>query len=301
MAVDITIVIPSRNRARRLPSAINSALGQVDIDAEVIVVDDGSIDDVSRDLAYYRPHGVRVITHPHNLGVSAARNSGLFAASASFTAFLDDDDTWAPVKLRSQLARFAVMPKAAWSFTAARSVSPGRQLISVDVPPMCESLESQLLVGNVIPGGGSSVVVKTEAARELGGFDENLSALADWDLWIRLAASFPAAIVDEPLTDYLLNPDGMIVRDERILDEFDRLVTKHADRRTELGIEADRERFLEYLLFRRRLSGWRWGSLRAEASLMQQRPTLRRAVGMARTMIKPSHSACRPSPLGVTR
>ena len=68
----------------------------------------------------------------------------------------------------------------------------------------------QLLAAyNAIPAGASNVVVTTDLAREVGGFDPSFGHLADWDLWVRLAAAAPGAACDEPLVGYRLHSQSM--------------------------------------------------------------------------------------------
>lgn len=88
MRQDVSVIIPTYNASAYLPDAIDSALNQTVAPLEVIVVDDGSTDATS-DVG--RAHAAIVVRHATNLGLAAARNSGLAAAKAPVVAFLDDD------------------------------------------------------------------------------------------------------------------------------------------------------------------------------------------------------------------
>lgn len=98
-APQISVVIPVRNGERYLGEAIESALGQRDVDAEVIVVDDGSTDG-SAAIARSFPE-VELITQPHR-GVGAARNLGWDNARSPLIGYLDADDLWDSHKLSVQ-------------------------------------------------------------------------------------------------------------------------------------------------------------------------------------------------------
>lgn len=104
----VSIVIPVYNRADLIGRAITSCLRQTKCSFEIIVVDDGSSDDLASTLALYADDArLRLIRHERNQGVSAARNSGVSAARGAFTAFLDSDDIWRPTKLEKQIAYVA--------------------------------------------------------------------------------------------------------------------------------------------------------------------------------------------------
>ena len=102
MNVHISIIIPTYNRAQYVVRAVRSALEQTYQNVEVIVVDDGSIDDTQLSLATLSDPRLRIIKQD-NGGVSAARNTGIAAALGEWVAFLDDDDSWMPNKLECQL------------------------------------------------------------------------------------------------------------------------------------------------------------------------------------------------------
>jgi len=99
----ISVIIPTHNRADLLPRAIKSVLDQTFTDFEVIIVDDASIDDTEAVVKQMGDNRVRYIRHTHNLGGSAARNTGIREARGEYIAFLDDDDEYLPEKLKMML------------------------------------------------------------------------------------------------------------------------------------------------------------------------------------------------------
>lgn len=100
----ISVVMPSRNRAALVPVAVESALNQTHLPAEVIVVVDGP-DPASLDaLAAIRSDRLKVIALEQSVGAAEARMIGVRAAATPWIAFLDDDDTWEPEKLERQAA-----------------------------------------------------------------------------------------------------------------------------------------------------------------------------------------------------
>jgi glycosyltransferase involved in cell wall biosynthesis len=87
---DISLVLPTYNRAPALRANLGSLLGVRDI-AEVIVVDDGSTDDTPGVCGEFEDRRLRVIRHPVNQGVAAARNTGVAAAKGTWVLFGEDD------------------------------------------------------------------------------------------------------------------------------------------------------------------------------------------------------------------
>lgn len=101
----VSVVIPVFNRASMIAAAVESCLAQTYRPIEVVLVDDCSSDDLDTAIHPFvdRPE-VRLVQHETNLGVSAARNSGVAAAKGTYVAFLDSDDAWLPTKLERQVA-----------------------------------------------------------------------------------------------------------------------------------------------------------------------------------------------------
>src|SRR5712664_3388839 len=99
--VPVSVIIPTYNCARFVVEAIESVLAQTVVPTEIVVVDDGSVDDTQERLRSY--HGRIRYFRQGNGGVSAARYRGMREAQQEFIAFLDADDVWHPRKLELQL------------------------------------------------------------------------------------------------------------------------------------------------------------------------------------------------------
>lgn len=103
----ISVVVTSFNRAPKLHRMINSALNQVDIPAEIIVINDGSTADYSQVQQWAISHAQVVWVDIENAGVSAARNCGVKYSKSPFIAFCDDDDYFLPNHLSTLRQRIA--------------------------------------------------------------------------------------------------------------------------------------------------------------------------------------------------
>lgn len=112
----LTVIIPTFNRSSFVREAIDSVLGQRDVESvELIVVNDGSTDDTESVLSSYGDR-ITVISQP-NRGLNAARNVGLAAASGEFVSFLDDDDVMLPFKCSLQIQVLKDFPQIGFVFS----------------------------------------------------------------------------------------------------------------------------------------------------------------------------------------
>ena len=245
---EVTVVIPTKDRWELLHrAALRAALLQEDVALEVIVVDDGSSDAMPRELLQEGETRVRVVRHDAPRGVATARNTGIGEARGAGVAFLDDDDRWSPRKLREQLDA-ASAEDADFAYSAATWVDGGGRVIRAHAPVPPETLAVELLRWNVLWGGASNVLARTALLRSLGGFDERLFQLADWDLWIRLALAAHGATCGALHVALLVHEESMLVVDRRdVFTEFELLAEKHRAANHAAGVELDRAGFARWV------------------------------------------------------
>lgn len=260
---EVTVVIPTRNRWRLLSTAaLPSALEQIDVDHEVIVVDDGSTDETPERLASISSPRVGVVRHEHSRGVAQARNAGIHAACGRWVSFLDDDDVWAPTKLRDQIDA-ARKENALFAYSSGGGLDADRRFLFAVAAPDPDTIARSLLRWNVIWCGCSNVIARTDTVRRLGGFDENLAQLADWDLWIRLALAGPAAADLAVNVGYVMHDESMLLTDRRdVFPEMDYLLEKHRVASETYGITFDRALFARWVARGHRKAGRRLQSAR---------------------------------------
>jgi glycosyltransferase involved in cell wall biosynthesis len=198
----ISVVIPSHGAAAWIRRAVDSALAQTYAAHEIIVVDDGSTDDTAAIVASYGDR-VRLILQVH-AGVSAARNRGVAAATGEWLAFLDADDAFRPRKLALQKAAVDADARLRLVYGAARVVSGGRELRTIEAFPSTKLWPALRYRSPILP---STVLLRRDSFLAVGGFDASLRVAEDWDLWLKLLhACSPAAFhgIDEVLSDYTL-------------------------------------------------------------------------------------------------
>jgi glycosyltransferase involved in cell wall biosynthesis len=192
----ISVIIPTYNRGWIVQEAIDSVLNQDFTDYELIVVDDGSEDDTAAILASYG-QSISVL-HQLNKGVSAARNHGIAAASGQLIAFLDSDDLWLPRKLSTQVKFFKDHPDAVINQTQERWIRKGVRVNPKQRHHKFSGMifEHSLALCLVSP---SAVMLKKNLFDDVGGFDEQLPACEDYDLWLRISCRYPVHLINKPL------------------------------------------------------------------------------------------------------
>jgi glycosyltransferase involved in cell wall biosynthesis len=226
-SAEVTVIVPTHNRRDLLRRTLDSILRQRGVSLEVVVVDDGGYDGTSDAIRDLGMPEVRVVRHPQSRGVSAARNTGLADARTSWVAFVDDDDLWAPDKLSEQLASIKAVEGARWACVGAVHVNESLDVIAQSPTPESGFVDTVMPYRNVIPGGGSGVLVETDLARAVGGFDEDISILADWDFYLRLSLQSAVAAVNRPLMAYFVHADSMFHDPENIMVELKYLDRKY--------------------------------------------------------------------------
>ena len=199
--MDVSVVIPTRNRSSLLSRTLASVLRQQHVAIEVIVVDEASTDGTAALLRALNDERVRVIRHEKPLGVSSARNRGAAAARGAWLAFVDDDDLWAPDKLAAQLDA-AQSTGHVWAYVGSVNITEQGHIVSGGPPPSADEVVAALPTYNAIPGGGSNVVMRRTTWQQAGPFDIRLRNTEDWEMWIRLAKHGPPACVSRPLLAY---------------------------------------------------------------------------------------------------
>ena len=203
---NISVVIPTFNRAHILDSVVSSVVNQSIMPAEIIIVDDGSTDStqevVQNLIAKNDKLNIRYVSQ-ENQGGNVARNRGISEANGEYIAFLDSDDTWDREKLEKQLAVFQ-------NNTNVGAVYCGLRHIDLDIGTLIHEpkraypsgdLGAALLIRDVT-APTSCYMVKWRVFEEVGGFDVFLKARQDWEMWIRIAQKFEIGVVPEALVNY---------------------------------------------------------------------------------------------------
>ena len=191
----VSVILPTYNRKQWLLHALDSVAKQTLPPAEIIIIDDGS-DDGTEALVRQQFPGV-VYHWQSQQGPAAARNRGVQLASAAWLAFLDSDDRWLPSKLEKQRDFLAAHPEYECVYTDEIWIRNGRRVNQGKRHRKCGGhIYLQCLPLCII--SPSSVLLSRRLWDAVGGFDPDLPACEDYDLWLRLAARFAIGYLDEP-------------------------------------------------------------------------------------------------------
>jgi glycosyltransferase involved in cell wall biosynthesis len=239
----VSVVIPCYNQAHFLPEAVASVLVQSHLNFELIVVDDGSTDNTAQVSVHYP--GIKYVYQP-NQGLAAARNTGLRHSSGDFLIFLDADDRLLPDALQNGLASMRLHPQCAFVFGHYRFISEdgaplpswreqragtvsgftsgpyqqigpnGEQLNSWPQARVSSSYYTALLQRNYIVMH-ATVMYRRSALHAVGGFNPELPAAEDYDLYLRLTHRFPVVCHDGVVAEYRLHRSNMTRKSDLML------------------------------------------------------------------------------------
>jgi glycosyltransferase involved in cell wall biosynthesis len=204
----VSIIIPAYNAMQYLPETVASALNQTYRNFEIVLVNDGSSDNIQEWVEAQTIPQLRLISQ-ENRGLSGARNTGIREARGTYIALLDADDLWEPTKLAKQVQVLDLDEDIALVYTwmalvDEQGISTGRYYKRSEEG----NVWKPMLTANLV-GCGSVPLIRRTILDKVGDFDENLkSFVEDWDLWLRIARQHKFGVVKESLTYYRQRGDS---------------------------------------------------------------------------------------------
>jgi len=207
---EVSVLLPVHNGEPYLAAAIESILAQTFRNFELLVVDDGSTDGSASRVRAYTDSRIRLISQDRQLGLSAALNCGLQAATAPLVARQDADDVSRPDRLERQVAHLRRHPDLVLLGSRARAIDEdGRVLGRVDRPLDAESIAWFAHFDN--PFIHTAVVMRRDVALACGGFDAGWDPFSqDYALWFQMLAHGRAENLADQLVDYRVRGSSII-------------------------------------------------------------------------------------------
>ncbi|OMO31692.1 hypothetical protein BH582_12145 [Vibrio sp. 10N.222.47.A9] len=199
----ISIVIPTHNRPKLLKKTIDELSYQTSLGFEVVIVDDGSYPKVESSIFQGLEDKIscHLIRNEVPKGGNYSRNLGIKRATGDFIAFLDDDDLFTHDKIEVIEAAISDSPEIDIFYHKARIVFDSYK-INYESSPKSEFKYKDLLISNCI-GGTPMVILRKSSMISVGMFNEDMPALQDYELWLRLAKNdYKFRYLDKPLTLY---------------------------------------------------------------------------------------------------
>jgi hypothetical protein len=200
---EVSIVVPVFNGAATIARTLESLRRQTYTNWELIVVDDGSNDDTVDRVARVRDTRIRLITTSRG-GRSRARNRGLAQASGRFVAFCDADDLWTPDKLGRQVEALRLHPDAGAAYIWTAFIDERDRFLFAKNGSLLQGDVYADLLATFFLASGSNVLARRRCLEVVGGFDERLTSVEDWELWLRVARCWPFVVVRRHQTLYRL-------------------------------------------------------------------------------------------------
>ncbi|MEW5681908.1 MAG: glycosyltransferase [Pseudomonadota bacterium] len=256
----ISVYMPTYNRVQMAIRAIESVLAQDYPKLELLVVDDASSDDTWQVLTnkYINDERIRFFRQSTGQGACAARNRAISEAKGEFVTGIDDDDEFLPNRLSSLYSAYddkysCVCSGYIWDYgTVQKRLFATRRVVG-----LAELLDLHTL--------SNQALVKRERMLALGGFDINLAAFQDYDMWVRVVQAYgPALRIATP--SYKVNVGhelGRITNSPKRLDAHKQFVAKHRAQMSERNLQNQMfyRRTMEQIPFRfsELISGCRYG------------------------------------------
>ncbi|MDG1373243.1 MAG: glycosyltransferase [Paracoccaceae bacterium] len=228
-----SIIMPVYNRERTVEAAIRSVIAQSYQGWQLIIADDGSqdqsVDIIKRLIAEHPEHDIQLIELIKNVGVSAARNRAMEAATGDVITYLDSDNTWKRDYLTIMLATLARNPERRSAYAGSEiwvrdPDASQAELTSIFVNPYSRSLlEARNFIDLNVFAHHRNLY------EEKGGFCEDMKRLVDWHLILRYTKNAPPLFIPVLLAEYFIDPSANQITAtvdygpnyEKILEETD--------------------------------------------------------------------------------
>ncbi len=246
---DVSVIVPTFNRPSLLARALESLAAQtLERDRfEVLVVNDCGLEPTDVVAAFADRLDVRLLSTPENGGLAATRNVGIANARGRYVSFLDDDDCFYPEHLQLLVDTADELGGETVVYSDAIHMiedDEGTPLVRQMIQAPAEFSYERLLLNNYIHA--MCPLVPLAALEHAGGFDEELRALEDWELWLRLGRETPFHHVLRATADYRIRR-GSINNTTRELPLHVRcteLVYERYPVDADSSLARDRERYL---------------------------------------------------------
>lgn len=201
--IKVSVIIPTYNRCSTILKSVESVLGQSYENLECIIVDDGSDDGTEDMIRGIKDERIIYIKNNVRLGAAKSRNIGCKYATGSVIGFNDSDDIWKKHKLSIQLEVLFQNVNYGMVYSPylylKGSILKRIPSYEISVKLLSGKMFDFLLEGNVI--GTPTMLIKKSCFMEFGGFDEDLKALEDYDLVLRISKKYEIGFVNECLVN----------------------------------------------------------------------------------------------------
>jgi glycosyltransferase involved in cell wall biosynthesis len=201
----VSVIIPTKNRAKLLPRAINSIIAQTFKDFEIIIIDGHSTDDTQEVIRKYNDNRIRCYLQEVNNNGAQATNEGIERAKGKYIAFLDDDDEWLPEKLEKQVRLLdSLSNEYGMVYCWMDYYDDFGKSVHQTHPVLKGYIFKDILVDEKI-SGTPTFLVRKSVIEQIGGFDTELIYFDDAEFARRVAKNYKIDLIQEPLVKVYTN------------------------------------------------------------------------------------------------
>lgn len=232
----VSVIIPTNKRKfEYLKRAIDSVISQTYKNIELIIVDDNNYDEYRKEISinlkkYQNKYtNFLYIKHGKNKGACASRNTGIINSKGVYIAFLDDDDEWDKNKINEQIKKFTSknIGLVYCDFYTVTYNEKGKEIKTLIKRNKTNNSLREILKFNII-GSTSFPLIRRECFENCGMFDEDILAMQDYDLWIRIAMKYDFESVQMPLANYYVhNSDRISSHNNYKIIALERIIFKY--------------------------------------------------------------------------
>lgn len=221
----VSIILPTYNRGEMLKNTINSVIFQTYANWELIIVDDASNDNTEEIVKKINDKRIRYVRNEKNSGSNYSRNRGAALASGEFLAFIDSDNEWLPEKLEKQVCQFEkkneldlVFCKVLVKDGELERIVPNEEIVDY---------KEIMIRKNIVDT--SSALMRKNVFERVGGFDEKITRLQDWDLFFRIIVVYecPTLYLDECLDINFIQADSITKNNWKLFDSMTYFMMKY--------------------------------------------------------------------------
>ena len=219
----INVVIPTYNRENKIKKCIESVLNQTYQNIELIIVDDGSIDNTASVIEDIHDSRIKYVYQP-NAGACVARNSGIKMAKGNYIALQDSDDEWLPEKLEIQM-------KAMEEKNADVVISKlNRKFANSDkITIIPKRISGEVHITDDFYGCGTQTILAKKEVFDDCLFDREFPRLQDFEWMYRVLQKYKVYCVDTPLVNYYIGDDSIVSNPEKRYQATELFLKKHPD------------------------------------------------------------------------
>ena len=252
----VSIITPVYNGEQYLLAAIESGLAQTYQNFELLIVNDGSIDNSADIIKPFLKDSRVIYIEQKNAGVAAARNTAIKQARGKYVGFLDQDDLWRNNKLEVQVAALEQDESVALVHSRQDYIDlQGNKIDYEWITGASGYCFKDMFKKNRI--AVLTVLIRKTIIDEIGLFNEQLSGTDDYEMWLRVTLKYPIQYVDQALAFYRFHDSNISKNSFRMtvleLKTINTILFEHPEALNRVGKRTVKARLYE---LHHQLGGW---------------------------------------------